>query len=127
MRAVVRWMAAGLVLAACSSPGVERQASAEPERQPAPALERQLVGRWNAPRGYTEFGADGSYAMAVSGGARVTGRYAVLGDGRVAVTYHQLPGRGADTLLLTVRGDTLRVCEPRHPGLPCPALLRAEP
>ena len=120
-------MAAGLLLASCSSAGADRQPPSGGGGQPSAELERQLVGRWTAPRGYTEFGADGSYTMSVTGGARMTGRYALLGDGRVAVTYHRLPGRGADTLLLTVRGDTLRVCEPRHPGLPCPALLRDGP
>lgn len=82
-------------------------------------------GRWNGPRGYTEFGLDGRYEMAVAGSARMTGRYVVRDGGLVSITYDLLPGRDADAMRLTVKGDTLRLCDPVRPRLPCATLLRA--
>lgn len=105
-----RWMAAGTLLAACAANG-----GTPP-----------LVGRWDGPRGYTEFRVDGRYVMAVTGGARMLGSYTVLDGGRVAITYDAVPGR-ADTMAVTVAGDSLRLCEPRRRELPCPALVRAGP
>lgn len=113
MRAV-RWMAAGLLLAGCSAPGPAREVAAPP-----------FVGRWDGARGYTEFHADGRYEMVVTGGGRMTGRYTAQGDGLVSILYDQLPGRAADAMRVTVVGDTLRLCDPALPQLPCATLLRA--
>jgi hypothetical protein len=117
MRAV-RWMAAGLLLAGCSSSGADRE---------GPSTAPPFVGRWNGPRGYTEFGPEGRYEMAVTGGARMTGRYEVQADGLVAITYDQMPGHDGDAMRVTVSGDTLRMCEPGRPELPCATLVRAAP
>jgi hypothetical protein len=98
-----------LLLAGCASPGG--------------GIEEQIQGRWTAPMGYTEFHPDGRYVMQVTGGARMTGTYEVRDGGRVAITYDALPR--TDEMHLTVSGDSLRMCDPERPELPCGTLVRA--
>jgi hypothetical protein len=63
--------------------------------------------------------------MVVTGGGRMTGTYTAQADGLVSIRYDQLPGRDADAMRATVAGDTLRLCDPERPQLPCATLLRA--
>jgi hypothetical protein len=98
---------AAVLLAGCASSG---------------GLERQIQGRWTAPMGYTEFRPDGRFVMQVTGGARMTGTYEVRGGGRVLVTYDLIPR--TDEMHLTVVGDSLRMCDPGLPRLPCSTLAR---